>query len=138
MTAGGLDQGTLSLEQIEQDFWGDAPNDGTRLIRTTHELRRKPVRDLTTEDLRLLLSQQVSVEVLAERAVGLLRQDPLAEGDYYPGDLLVAVMKLPPSYWDAHPRQLTAVQEIARSVEDADAELQGDIDRFLARTTRQP
>ena len=85
-------------------------------------------------DLRLLLSQQVGVEVLAPQAIRVLRHDPLAEGDYYPGDLLVAVMKLPSSYWAAHPDELATTQRIARSVEDADAELLGDINRFLART----
>ena len=126
--------GALSLEQIEKTSWGDPPDDATRLIRDAHELRRKPVRELTAGDLRLLLSQQVGVEVLAPQAVRVLRHDPLTEGDYYPGDLLVAMMKLPSSYWDAHPDELAAMQQIVRSVEDADAELRDDIDRFLART----
>lgn len=127
---------SLSLEQIEQAFWGDPPEGATRIIRDTHALRRKPVGELTAGDLRLLLSQQVGVEVLARLAVGVLREDPLAEGDYYPGDLLVAVMKLPAAYWAAHPEELSAVQQAARSAGDAeaDAELRGDIDRFLART----
>jgi CDI immunity proteins len=132
--ADGPGGGALSLGQIEDSFWGDPPDGATRLVREAHQLRRKPVRELTAGDLRLLLSQQVGVEVLARQAVGVLREDPLAEGDYYPGDLLVAVMGLPPSYWEAHPDQLTATQQIARSVEDAGAELQPDIDRFLART----
>ena len=34
----------------------------------THALRRKPVRELTAGDLRLLLSQQVGVEALARAA----------------------------------------------------------------------
>ena len=126
--------GALSLEQIEKAPWGDPPDDATRLIRDAHALRRKPVRELTAGDLRLLLSQQVGVEVLAAQAVRVLRHDPLTEGDYYPGDLLVAVMKLPSSYWDAHPEELAAMQQIAQSVGDAEAELRDNIDRFLACT----
>lgn len=133
--ADGPDDGTLSLEQIEKASWGNAPEGATKLIRDAHELRRKPVRELTAGDLRLLLSQRVGVEVLTPEALRVLRHDPLAEGDYYPGDLLVAVLKLPTSYWDAHPGELAAVQRIAGSVEDADAELRGDINRFLARTS---
>ncbi len=131
--ADGPDDGALSLEQIEKASWGSPPDGATKLIRDAHELRRKPVCELSAGDLRPLLSQQVGVEVLAPHAVRVLRRDPLAEGDYYPGDLLVAVMKLPSSYWDAHPGELVTVRQIARSVEDADAELQGDINRFLAR-----
>lgn len=130
----GPELGMLSLEQIEKAPWGNPPEDATKLIRDAHALRRKPVRELTAGDLRLLLSQQVGVEVLTPEAVRVLRRNPLAEGDYYPGDLLVAVMKLPSAYWDAHPGELAAMQQIARSVEDPDAELEGDINRFLGRT----
>jgi CDI immunity proteins len=128
------DQAVLSLEQIEQDFWDDVPADASRLIRTAHELRRKPVHALTAEDLRLLISQETGVEALVPRAIALLGQDPLAEGDFYPGDLLVAVMKLPSAYWDAHRDELNALQEVVRSVELPDSQLQADIDRFLSRT----
>ncbi len=133
--ADGPGDGTLSLEQIEKASWGNPPEGATKLIRDAHELRRKPVRELTAGDLRLLLSQRVGVEVLTPEAVRVLRRDPLAEGDYYPGDLLVAVLKLPTSYWDAHPGELAAMQQIAGSVVDADAELRGDISRFLARSS---
>lgn len=51
---GDPDRGALSVEQIEQDWWGDPPADATCLVRTAHELRRKPVAWLTAEDLRLL------------------------------------------------------------------------------------
>jgi CDI immunity proteins len=128
------DQGALSLEEVEQDFWGDAPADASRLIRTAHELRRKPLNTFTAEDLRLLISQEIGVEALVPQAIALLRQDPLAEGDFYPGDLLVAVMKLPSAYWDAHRDELNAMHKIVRSVANPDSQLQDDIDRFLSRT----
>jgi CDI immunity proteins len=128
------DQSALSLEQIDQDFWGDAPADASRLIRTAHELRRKPVHALTAEDLRLLIRQEIGVEALVPWAIALLRQDPLTEGDFYPGDLLFAVMKLPSAYWDAHRDELNAMHEVVRSVEDPGSQLQDEIDRFLSRT----
>ena len=53
-----------SLEQIEQQSWGDPPDGSSRLIATVHELRRKPVGHLTAEDLRVLLSQRVGVDTL--------------------------------------------------------------------------
>jgi hypothetical protein len=69
------DQGALSLEQIEQDFWGEASADASRLIRTAHQLRGKPVHALTAEVLRQLISQEIGVEALVPRAIALLRQD---------------------------------------------------------------
>lgn len=132
--ADGHNEGALSLEQIEQDFWGDAPANASRLTRTAHELRRKPVHALTAEDLRLLISQEIGAEVLVPWAIALLRQDPLVEGDYYAGDLLVAVMKLPSAYWDAHRGELNAMHEVLRSVDYPDTQLHDDVERFLART----
>ncbi|HEX3778969.1 MAG TPA: contact-dependent growth inhibition system immunity protein [Pseudonocardiaceae bacterium] len=126
------DQHSLTLEQIEQDAWGSAPENASRLVRTAHELRRKPIGTLTVEDLRLLISQQIGLDVLVPRAVALLRQNPLLEGDFYPGDLLMAVLKQPSSYWQRHTGLLAAMREVAGSVEEPDADLSADIERFLA------
>lgn len=128
------DQHSLTLEQIEQDSWGSAPEDASRLVRTAHELRRKPIGALTVEDLRLLISQQIGLDVLVPRAIAQLRQDPLLEGDFYPGDLLVAVLKVPSSYWHQHTGLLDVMREVTRSVEEADSELLADIERFLVNT----
>jgi hypothetical protein len=49
---------------------------------------------LTVEDLRILLGQNVGVAILSPIAIDRLESDPLAEGDFYPGDLLVAALQL--------------------------------------------
>jgi hypothetical protein len=46
------------------------------------ELRRKPVGDLTPEDLGMLIGQQVGVDVLLHRTLKLLKYNPLPEGDF--------------------------------------------------------
>jgi hypothetical protein len=58
-----------TLEQIEDDFWGDPPSDATHLIRTVYQLRRKSIRQLDAEDLRVLLLQRRSVDILVPVAV---------------------------------------------------------------------
>lgn len=131
---GDLDGGALSLEQIDDDAWGDPPADATHLVCATLALRRKPVATLTAEDLRLLIGQQIGVEVLLPCALALLSSDPLAEGHYYPGDLLASVMRLPSEYWAAHPDQAVAVRKIASAANHMDSDLQDDIDRFLSLT----
>jgi hypothetical protein len=107
---------SLSLEQIENKYWGDPPAGATRLIATAYELRRKPIGTLDVEDLRLLLGQQEGVEVLVPLALAKLENDPLAEGDHYPGDLLVAVLEIPPGYWKSSPGQLARLQRIIESL----------------------
>ncbi|MFG1775829.1 contact-dependent growth inhibition system immunity protein [Micromonospora sp. NPDC049051] len=88
-----------TIEQLERDVWPDPGPDGTSLVRRCTELRRKPVGEFTVEDLRIMLGQQIGVSALLPLAVEVLLRDPLAEGDYYPGDLLINVLRLPDAAW---------------------------------------
>ncbi|WP_320066030.1 contact-dependent growth inhibition system immunity protein [Micromonospora sp. RTGN7] len=88
-----------TIEQLDRDVWPDPGPDDTTLVRRCTELRRKPVAEFTVEDLRIMLGQQIGVSALLPLAVRVLLRDPLAEGDYYPGDLLRNVLRLPDSAW---------------------------------------
>jgi hypothetical protein len=124
-----------TVEQLERDIWPDPGPDASFLVRRCAELRRKPLAELTVEDLRIMLGQAIGVPALLPLAVRLLLRDPLAEGDYYPGDLLRAVLRLPESAWSslrAERGQLAAV--LAELVADPALEpLRDDIVRFLDR-----
>ncbi|MBU2663189.1 hypothetical protein KOI35_06670 [Actinoplanes bogorensis] len=121
-----------SLQEIEGNDWGDPQPDATRLISTVLELRRRPIGTLEVEDLRILLGQQVGVEVLVPLALDRLEDDPLAEGDFYPGDLLVSVLRLPAEHWRGHPDQVRRMNDVIAAVppEEVDRDLQGDISAF--------
>lgn len=123
----------LSVEQIEHDDWGPPPRDATRLVATVHALRRKPLRALTPEDLRLLVGQQVSLSLLVPRALALLEHDPLSEGDLYPGDVLASVVRAPTPYWRAHPEHLTRLERVLDAVDARGSGLTADLDDFRAR-----
>ncbi|GGO04917.1 hypothetical protein GCM10011576_06970 [Micromonospora parathelypteridis] len=88
-----------TIEQLERDVWPDPGPEATFLIRRCTDLRRKPLAEFTVEDLRIMLGQEIGVPALLARAVQVLLSDPLAEGDYYPGDLLSNVLRLPDSAW---------------------------------------
>ncbi|MFI5929327.1 contact-dependent growth inhibition system immunity protein [Micromonospora sp. NPDC051543] len=88
-----------TIEELERDVWPDPGPDDTFLITRCTELRRKPLAEFTVEDLRIMLGQQIGVSALLPRAVNVLLRDPLAEGDYYPGDLLANVLRLPGPAW---------------------------------------
>ncbi|WIV60918.1 contact-dependent growth inhibition system immunity protein [Amycolatopsis nalaikhensis] len=112
-----------TLEQLDGHVWGDPPDGASRLVKTVHELRRKPVGQLDAEDLRLLLGQQTGVDALVPYALDVLEANPLAEGDYYPGDLLVAVLGLSGEFWRrhaAHAARLTRIVTVASGM-DLDA-----------------
>lgn len=66
-------------------------------------LRRKPLRDLTNEELRVGLGQQVGVTYLVPLAIKRLEADPLLEARLYGGDLLQSLLDVPFDYWLRHP-----------------------------------
>ena len=106
-----------SLQEIEGDDWGDPPRDTTYLVGTVHRLRRKPVGGLRVEDLRILIGQQIGLPVLVPLALERLEQDPLAEGDFYAGDLLVAVVRAPAEFWQANPHLAARLRDVTGSVD---------------------
>ena len=108
-----------SLEQLEGRSWGDPPPDAGHLVATVHALRRRPIDALGVEDLRVLIGQDVGVAVLLPRALAVLAQDQLVEGDHYPGDLLAAVLRVPGDYWRTRPAELARVTAVAAAVADS-------------------
>ncbi|SCY89492.1 hypothetical protein SAMN02745898_104524 [Streptomyces sp. 136MFCol5.1] len=46
-----------SLEELKDERWPAPSGDATRLVATPHALRRKPIGELTVEDMRLLIGQ---------------------------------------------------------------------------------
>jgi len=121
-----------TLEEIEGDAWGDPPDGASRLTATVHELRRRPVGQLGTEDLRVLVAQRVGLDVVVPLALARLEENPLAEGDFYPGDLLVAVLRVPPAYWQSRPGEAAQLRSIAGSVDldELDPETRADVVAF--------
>ncbi|WP_225731092.1 MULTISPECIES: contact-dependent growth inhibition system immunity protein [unclassified Nocardia] len=106
------DTSNQTLEQVDGLVWPDPPPDATRVMKTVHTLRRKPIRLFTAEDLRVMLGQREGISVLLPRALDVLERDPLAEGDYYPGDLLVAALKIPEGEWAANPNLVTRLRAV--------------------------
>ena len=90
-----------TLEQIDNSDWGQPPYD-SYLVHTCHNLRKKPLRDFTTEDLRILIGQNINLEILILFAIDRLKKDILAEGDFYEGDLLNSVLASDPEYWKSN------------------------------------
>lgn len=84
----------MSLEQLEKDVWPE-PEYNSHLVTTCHKLRKKSLSDFSIEDLRIMIGQGIGLKFLLPKAVDILKENPFAEGDFYAGDLLVAVAKSP-------------------------------------------
>lgn len=106
-----------TLEQLEHDVWPE-PHDPTRLVSVLHTLRRKPLDQFTVEDLRIMILQERSLEHLVPLALEKLWPNLLVAGDLYDGDLLNAVLKVPPSFWKARPALLAELADIASRLEE--------------------
>ncbi len=91
-----------TLTQLEKQDWGP-PAYGSHLVTTCHQLRHKPLKEFTAEDLRIMIGQNFSLEFLVPMTIERLEADPLEEGDLYPGDLLRNVLSLESLYWKEHP-----------------------------------
>lgn len=65
-------------------------------------LRRVPLKDFSTEDLRIMIGQEIGLKYLLPIALVDLEKDPLAQGDFYPGDLLKNVLGISREFWRHH------------------------------------
>ena len=96
------DESERTLDTVDPPAWGPAPRDATPLITRCHELRTKPLRDFTVEDLRIMIEQQVALNHLVWRALDGLRSHSLVDDDY-PADLLASVLRVDSAYWEHSP-----------------------------------
>jgi CDI immunity proteins len=128
----------LSLQEIEDQDWGDPDAAETGLIRNVRRYRRTPLRELGTEELRELILQQVSLDLLIPRALPILERDPRAAGDLYEGDLLSAVLLVKSRFWAARPELAARVEAIIATLDDdpAEVDLSDDIAAFRAAAGR--
>jgi hypothetical protein len=92
---------TKSLQELESKDWGE-PNFDSHHVQESHRLRRIPLKDFTTEDLRIMIGQNIGLGYLIHLAIEKLKQNPLAEGDFCAGDLLVNVLRSDAIFWLKH------------------------------------
>ncbi|MDP9352826.1 MAG: contact-dependent growth inhibition system immunity protein [Chloroflexota bacterium] len=104
---------TRTLKELEGRDWGE-PEDSSYLLTTCHRLHRTPVRDFTVGELRIMIGQGIGLPWLVPLALERLEEDPLAEGDYYLGDLLGSVLGIEPRFWRDHPDLRNSIEEIVR------------------------
>jgi hypothetical protein len=103
-----------SLEQIENEYWGEPTYDSS-LVTTCHRLRKKPLRDFTIKDLRIMIGQNISLDILIPIAFERLKQNIMAEGDFYQGDLLQNVLRVEKFYWSKNPVIYRRIDKLYRS-----------------------
>lgn len=121
-----------SLQDLDGQDWGE-PTSSSHAVRECHRLRRVPLREVSPEDLRLLLRQAVGVEPLLPIALDRLDADPFVAGDYHPGGLLKEVLAVPAATWGRHRGwRRRAVVVAARARARLNVTVPGASDRVVA------
>ncbi len=125
-------EGNESLEPL-------SPPEGAKSSVSTgcEALFQKPIADLSIEDIRLLLSQDIGIRFLIPLAIEHLRNNAFAQCAYYPGDLLSAVMRIPPEFWAKHEETYWEVSEIASGLLPTLKKLEEEIQKFQERIGQQ-
>lgn len=102
-----------SIEELEQDFWAE-PDFPSYVVRACHAARKKPVQSLSAEELRCLIGQRIGLKYILSAAVSLLEHEPMTETALFPGDLLLAVLRLDAPDWAENPDALRAFAAMLR------------------------
>jgi hypothetical protein len=105
-----LRQSLNEIESVQHNR--DSSELPTDLAAKCKALRSKALQDYTVEDLRLSIGQGIGLTWLVPLALTQLQHDIVAEGDYYPGDLLSSVIRLPDSYWQQHRANLKSFLQL--------------------------
>jgi hypothetical protein len=88
-----------TLENLENDYWGEAAYDSF-LVKRTHEIRKLPLLELTNDDIAMMLRQKFSPDYIVPLAIDKLRIDILSYGENgNEGAIMEAVLKLPSDFW---------------------------------------
>jgi CDI immunity proteins len=126
-----------TLEELESQIW-DEPKLDSSLVATCQRLRKKPIDEFTVEDLRIMVGQNIGLAHLLPRAIDVLDHHPLAEGDFYAGDLLANVIGC--SEWfqsrpDLLRRLIVIAQRALSELGESDEKLLGLLQSFVARNS---
>jgi hypothetical protein len=107
-----------SLEGLEKKKWPSIDNDeGSYLVKTCNSLRKKRLKDFSVEDLRIMIGQNIGLEFLIPLALDVLKDNILAEGDFYEGDLLKSVLTSDKKYWENASENWRTMKELFESNE---------------------
>ena len=79
-----------TIEELEGIVWPE-PEYPSSLVISGHALRKKPIDELTPDELRIAFNENIGVDFLKKRVIEILEKEP-AVGELFAGDVILAVM----------------------------------------------
>lgn len=119
-----------TIENLEKKVWPTLQGETSYLITTCNALRKKPLEDFTTEDLRIMIGQEIGLFFLIPLAIETLKDNLFAEGDMYEGDLLKNVLCVETNFWDENKNYWQELNEIIKNRRHEIKEMKFDVTKF--------
>ena len=92
-----------SLDELEGKEWRKPEPGASSTLRRCYDARSKPLSELRTEELRILIGQDIGLVFVVPLALSLLEEEPLLEAEHFGGDLLATVLSASPAFFAAEP-----------------------------------
>ncbi len=127
-----------TLNKLMGKWRGEVPkkkNSSSVQLRT-YELYFKELSEFSLDDLRFMIIQEVGIEYLIEKALGYLKEDILLEANYYEGDLLSSLLKLPSDTWNTNKKEYKELKELIENNQNkvlSELDISMDVDRELSK-----
>lgn len=102
-----------SIEKLENDYWEDLAYD-SYVVQTCQKARRKPISQLSEEEIRLLIGQKIGLKYLLPIALSIVKENPFVEITFFEGDLLVQLLRLSYSDWKDNREELESLKIIVK------------------------
>ncbi len=106
-----------SIEELSGYYWF-APDFHSNVVLKSHALRRKPLAELSLEDIRMGVMQQVGVSYLVPVALEAVEKDPFVESLNFEAEIALTLLNIPFEYWQAHPELRTRMQRVYERIEE--------------------
>ena len=92
-----------TLSDLLQEEWRDEiPYDDSSVVQHMYYLYHTQARRWTVEDYRYLVEQETALDIILPKVFEILQFDIKAEGGFYEGDLLNAVLQINADFWEQH------------------------------------
>ncbi len=101
-----------TLENLEKENLGESVKAPTDLVTKCLELRKIPLESFSTENLRLMIVQQIGLVYLVPIAIEKIKQNLWIEGDLCEGDLLQSVLNIDTGFWDGNKEYWLQLNEL--------------------------
>ena len=109
-----MNERTKTLEQLENDYWGEPPINSSSLVSVCYKLRKKRVEEFEAEDLRIMINQNIGLIYLIPISITVLKESPFTETSYYEGDLLKSVLSCDSKFWKNHQNMKAEMSKIVK------------------------